>query len=142
MKKRLYILLLILVFSILSLYLPSCIAEPELKADIFGASMLIGLQRVGCIIYNSGTEPIVDISYTFSIIGKNNPSIDYTQTQTIESLSNTQSYTMSTNEINGYGPVTIQITATSSNAGEITETRTGFQIGPYTLCQPYLISWV
>ena len=141
MKKRIHQLTILLLVSFLSISFPSIIADPELHADIFGASMLTGLRRAGCIIYNSGTDQIQDISYTFAIKGAEDTTIDFIFIETIESIDQYESYTLSTNGINGYGKIIISITATSSNAGEISETRTGFQIGPYTLCQPYLSSW-
>jgi hypothetical protein len=52
-----------------------------------------------------------------------------------------QVYTISTKGAKGYGPVTITMTVTSSNAGEVTSTAQGFQIGPYTISKTYLMAW-
>jgi len=141
MKKRIHQLTILLLVSSLFISFPSIIADPELHTDIFGASMPTGLRRVGCIIYNSGTDQIQDVFLTFTISGTQDTTIDYKFTETIESIDHKTSYLLSTNGVEGYGKIIISITAISSNAGEITVTRAGFQIGPYTFCQPYLMAW-
>ena len=50
-------------------------------------------------------------------------------------------YSISTNKAKGFGPVTLTMTATSSNAGEATATSQGFQLGPYTISKTYLMAW-
>ena len=115
--------------------------ESELRVGIFGASMMSGLRRVGGIIYNDGLDTIQNVQYTFTITGGSDDSIDITISDDVGNIENNQGYMISTNEARGYGPVTITMTATSSNAGEATATSQGFQIGPYTISKTYLMAW-
>ena len=116
-------------------------SESELRVGIFGASMLSGLRRVGGIIYNDGLDTIQDVQYTFTITGGSDDSIDITISDDVGNIENNQAYMISTKGAQGYGPVTITMTATSSNAGEVTATSQGFQIGPYTISKTYLMAW-
>ena len=115
--------------------------ESELRVGIFGASMMSGLRRVGGIIYNDGLDTIQNVQYTFTITGGSDDSIDITISDDVGNIENNQGYMISTKGAQGYGPVTITMTATSSNAGEATATSQGFQIGPYTISKTYLMAW-
>ena len=115
--------------------------ESELRVGVFGASMLSGLRRVGGIIHTDGLDTIQDVQYTFTVTGGSDDSIDITISDDIGNIEYNQAYMISTNEAQGYGPVTITITATSSNAGEATATAQGFQIGPYTISKTCLMAW-
>ncbi len=115
--------------------------ESELRVGVFGASMMSGLRHVGGIIYNDGLDIIQDVQYTFTITGGSDDSIDITISDDVGNIENNQGYMISTKGVKGYGPVTITMTATSSNAGEATATAQGFQIGPYTISKTYLMAW-
>jgi predicted RNA-binding protein with TRAM domain len=116
--------------------------ESKLRAGVFGASML-ALREAGGIIWNDGLDTILDVQYTFTVKGGHDNSIDITISGYAGDgdMEVNQVYTISTNEAKGYGPVTLTMTATSSNAGEATATSQGFQIGPYTISKTYLMAW-
>ncbi len=143
MKKKIigiFVCTLLITISVCTL---SASADPEyeLRVGVFGASMMSGLRHVGGIIYNDGLDTIQDVQYTFTITGGSDDSIDITISDDVGNIENNQGYMISTNEARGYGPVTITMTATSSNAGEATATSQGFQIGPYTISKTYLMAW-
>ena len=142
MKKK-----IIGIFVCMLLIIPVCTlsvsadSESELRVGVFGASMMSGLRRVGGIIYNDGLDTIQDVQYTFTITGGSDDSIDITISDDVGNIENNQGYIISTKGAQGYGPVTITMTATSSNTGEATATSQGFQIGPYTISKTYLMAW-
>ena len=143
MKKKIcgiFVCTLLITISVCTLS-ASADPESELRVGVFGASMMSGLRRVGGIIYNDGLDTIQDVQYTFTITGGSDDSIDITISDDVGNIENNQAYMISTNEAQGYGPVTITMTATSSNAGEATATSQGFQIGPYTISKTYLMAW-
>jgi hypothetical protein len=115
-------------------------SESELKVGVFGASIM-ALRQAGGIIWNDGLDTIQDVQYTFTITGGSDDSIDITISDDVGNIENNQGYMISTKGAKGYGPVTITMTATSSNAGEATATAQGFQIGPYTISKTYLMAW-
>jgi len=117
--------------------------EPELRVGVFGASIL-ALRQAGGIIWNDGADTMRDVQYTFTIKGVNDDSVNIKISGDAGDgdIEVNQVYTISTKEARGYGPVTITMTATSSNAGEVTATSKGFQIGPYTISKTYLMAWL
>ena len=115
-------------------------SESELRVGVFGASIM-ALRQAGGIIWNDGLDTIRDVQYTFTITGGSDDSIDITISDDVGNIENNQAYMISTKGAQGYGPVTITMTATSSNAGEVTATSQGFQIGPYTISKTYLMAW-
>lgn len=117
------------------------IEDPVLHVGVFGASMLGGLRSAGFILANYGDESIKDIQWVFSIKGVSNNEIDVTYSGEFGSLDYNQGYQYTTSYVKGFGLVTVSITATSSNAGESTETMNGFQIGPYTLGRSLISAW-
>ena len=116
---------------------------PELKVEAFGGSILTGISRAGGVVCNGGDGTINDITITLTITGGFDGSIDETyQDTTSDELDKDSTITFLTSGAQGFGPVTITFTATSSNAGEATATIKGFQLGPITIGQPYFISFV
>ncbi len=116
---------------------------PELKVEAFCGSILTGISRAGGVICNGGDGTINDITITLTITGGFDGSIDETyQDTTPDELDKDSTITFLTSGTQGFGPVTITFTATSSNAGEATSTIKGFQLGPITIGQPYFISFV
>ena len=143
MKKKIigiFICMLLITISVCTLS-ASADPESELRVGVFGASMMSGLKRVGGVIYNDGLDTIQDVQYTFTITGGSDDSIDITISDDVGNIENNQGYMISTKGAQGYGPVTITMTVTSSNAGEATATSQGFQIGPYTISKTYLTAW-
>lgn len=123
--------------------------DPEITAHlesklvgIFGASIM-ALRQAGGIIWNDGIDTIRDVQYTFTIRGGYDNSINMTISDDAGDgdIEVNQVYTISTNEAQGYGPVTLTMTATSSNADEATATSQGFQIGSYTISKTWLMAW-
>ena len=116
--------------------------ESKLRVGIFGASIM-ALRQAGGIIWNDGLDTIRDVQYTFTIRGGYNNSINITISDDAGDgdIEVNQVYTISTNEAQGYGPVTLTMTATSSNADEATATSQGFQIGSYTISKTWLMTW-
>ena len=114
---------------------------PELQIGIFGASLAGGLRKTGFMIYNNGDEPIVDIQYVFSIKSSANNEINYSYSKEIEPLKFNSAYQFVTNEIHGFGMVTLSLIVSSSNAGDKNLSISAFQIGPYTISQPWILSW-
>ena len=117
-------------------------SESKLKVGVFGASML-ALREAGGIIWNDGFDTIRDVQYTFTIRGGYDNSINITIScdAGYGDMEVNQVYSISTNKAKGYGPVTLTMTATSSNADEATATSKGFQIGSYTISKTYLMAW-
>jgi putative cell wall-binding protein len=143
MKKKIigiFVCMLLITISVCTLS-ASADSESELRVGVFGASMMSGLRRVGGVIYNDGLDAIQDVQCTFTITGGSDDSIDITISDDVGNIENNQAYMISTKGAQGYGPVTITMTATSSNAGEATATSQGFQIGPYTISKTYLMAW-
>lgn len=116
-------------------------SEPKLKVGVFGGSILTGPKQAGGIIYNEGDESAYEITYIFKITGGFDNSINITITDQEDELSPNECLTLVIMGVRGFGPVTLSLTATSSNAGETTETSRGFQIGPYTISKPYILAF-
>ena len=114
---------------------------PELHIGIFGASLAGGLRKTGFMIYNNGDEPILDIHYVFSIKDNSNDDIIYSYSKEIEPLKFNSAYQFVTNEVHGFGMVTLSLNVSSSNAGEKNLSIAAFQIGAYTISQPWIFSW-
>jgi hypothetical protein len=117
------------------------IEDPELQIGIFGASLAGGLRKTGFIIYNKGEEPILNIKYVFSIKGGANGEINYSYSKEIEPLKFNSAYQFLTNDVHGFGRVTQSLSVSSSNAGEKNLSISAFQIGPYTISRPWILSW-
>ena len=115
--------------------------EPILQIGIFGASFAGGFKKTGFIIYNKGDEPIVDIQYVFSIKGGADNDIDYSYSKEIEPLNFNSAYQFITNEVHGFGVVTLSLSVSSSNAGDKNLSISAFQIGPFTISRPWIFSW-
>ena len=120
----------------------SAYQESELRVGVFGASIM-ALRQAGGIIWNDGLDTIRDVQYTFTITGGFNDSINITISGDAGDgdMEVNQAYSISTKEAKGFGPVTLTMTATSSNADEATATSQGFQIGSYTISKTYLMAW-
>lgn len=112
----------------------------EMHVGVFGASFALP-RRAGFIISNDGDTPILDIHWTFSIKSLSNDYTDISFEDELESLDYNDGFVFLTSTMNGFGLVTLSITATSSNAGEVTETLYGIQIGNIILSNTYFLSW-
>jgi hypothetical protein len=142
MRRRIslfiFLLLLIPILSIST----SGYSGPELKVGVYGASMLTGLKEVGCFVYNLGEENIYDITFTFTVEGGFDNSINKLLYGHKEILEPNTAYLLPISSINGFGPIILSIEATSSNAGTAEKTIKGFQLGAYSITQPYFLAWL
>jgi hypothetical protein len=116
--------------------------ESEVQVGVFGASILIGMNRVGCFIHNSGVENINNIIITFSIKGGFDDTINLIINDQKEILQPNSSYIITTNEIKGFGPIELSIEVTASNAESSEKTINGLQIGDFSITQTYLFAWI
>jgi hypothetical protein len=113
---------------------------PDLHLGIFGASMA-GLRKAGFAISNTGDQTASDIQWVFTIKSIGNNEIDYRNSDTRATLRRNSAVFFTTNEVNGYGLVTLSLSVSSSNAGDHTLSVKGFQIGRYTISRPMILAW-
>ena len=143
MKRKIvgiFVCILLVTIPVITLSV-SADPEPELKVGVFGGSLLTGLRQVGGVIFNNGDDVAYDIHYTFAITGGLDDSINIVIPGQKEELESNEAIVQLTNRAYGFGSVKITLTATSSNAGEATETIKGFQMGPYTISKSYVLAW-
>ena len=144
MKRKIigiFVCLMCIAISVYSLN-ASADSKPKLRVGVFGAS-IFALRQTGGIIWNDGVDTIQDVQYTFTIRGGKDNSINLTISGEAGDgdIEVNQVYSIPTNMAKGFGPVTLTMTATSSNADEATATSKGFQIGPYTISKTYFMAW-
>lgn len=143
MYKKLFsflvsIILLLVIFS----FDVSANESSDFNVGVFGASLLTGFKQVGGVINNNNIdESVYNISYTFSITGINDGSIDFFYHDNIDNLDPSTALLFTFDFIHGFGPVIISLNATTTNAGSDEVSIKGFQIGPYTIAKPYLLAW-
>lgn len=144
MKYRFLTLLLTFLFFISYFsFNVSAFDNDDFHVGVFGASVLTGLRQQGGVISNyNHDESVYNISFTFSIIGINDESIDYVYSNFIDELEPNEALLFSEMFVNGFGPVIISLNASSSNAGVAEESIKGFQIGLFTIAKPYVLAWI
>jgi hypothetical protein len=142
MKKTIsifiFIILLIPLISITSI----ADSGPELQVGVFGASVLTGLKQSGSFVYNSGDEDMYDVTFQFKVTGGFDNSINIVINNHQEIIPPYTVLLFTLESVNGFGPIDLTVYAHSSNAGSAEETIKGFQLGTYTITQPYLLAWV
>ena len=151
MKKKIRVLSCIMLFLLAAI--PTCTAQeteqttvkesmvgPELHLGIFGAS-IAGTRRAGFVISNTGDQSAADIEWVFSIKGIVTNQMDYSYSDTRDSLRHNAAIMFETNELYGFGLVTLTLSVSSSNAGDDTLSVKGFQIGQYTIRRPWILAW-
>lgn len=99
------------------------------------------MRRAGFVIHNSGDQSSADIQWVFSIKSIFSDEIDYSFSDARESLRRNSAIQFLTNEVHGFGLVTLSLSVSSSNAGDKTLSIKGFQIGPYTISRPWILAW-
>ena len=142
MRKAIFPIILIIFLLIIIPSSSYANSESGLQVGVFGASILIGMDRVGCFIHNSGNEVIDDIIITFKVVGGYNDAINLVINDEKDILQPNSSYIITTNTIRGFGPIELSIEVTSSNAGSAEKTIHGFQIGDFSITQSYLFAWI
>ncbi len=112
-------------------------SEAKLDIQIFGGFPLpVLIRNAGGVIVNIGDATAYNISYTLSIIGGTSGNINITYEgyyEYLEPLSTGgDALGVMTPNANGFGLVTITLTASATNADNVTETAKGFQLGYFT----------
>ena len=112
-------------------------SEAKLDIQIFGGFPLpVLIRNAGGVIMNIGDTTAHNISYTLSIIGGTSGDINITYEgyyEYLEPLSTGgDALGVMTPNANGFGLVTITLTASATNADNVTETAKGFQLGYFT----------
>ena len=111
---------------------------PDLSIEIYGGNYmfiivgLMGLDIVGGVIVNNGDSTAKNVSYNFTITGGFLNNIDYSYADYWGDINPNEAVGITTVFVNGFGPVTITLSATSSNADDVSKTVKGFQIGSIT----------
>ena len=138
MKNRLVGVLVCMLLFIPALSM-SVAADSEAKLDIqiFGGFPLpVLIRNAGGVIVNIGDATAYNISYILSIIGGTSGNINITYEgyyEYLEPLSTGgDALGVMTPNANGFGLVTITLTASATNADNVTETAKGFQLGYFT----------
>ena len=138
MKNKLVGILVCMLLLIPALSM-SAAADSEAKLDIqiFGGFPIpVLIQYAGGVIMNIGDTTAYNISYTLSIIGETSGNINITYEgyyEYLEPLSTGGDVLgVVTPDANGFGLVTVTLTASATNAGNVTETAKGFQLGYFS----------
>lgn len=151
MKKKIVTtgIIMLLITTLVSLPL-SADEEPmvsngvEMEVSVFGASVLTGVRQIGFSLRNSGGNPnaetIEDITFTFTVQSITDDEINFSYSDDIASMAYNEGSQFLTNAISGYGPVELTLTASSSNTEAVSKSIKGYQIGPITLSQSFLLS--
>ena len=92
----------------------------------------LGIRNVGGAIVNTGDAIAHNVSFNFTVTGGSNGLIDYTYADYWGDLLPNGSLGIATDAVQGFGLVTLTLSASSSNAGNVTETAKGFQLGYFT----------
>jgi hypothetical protein len=132
-KKSLYGI--VVCFLILfPLYAASATAQPETTLYVGingGIPFLLSCKYVFGDIINTGDAPAYNVSWVFSITGGYTGDINVTYSYT-EPMLPTKTAVGFLHQANGFGPVTITLAVSASNAESSTKTVHGFQIGQRT----------
>lgn len=123
------LLLILPVFSFTTLADPG----PELEIKIVGGLPFPYFSHyVGGLIGNVGDAPAYDVSYNMTIQGGVDGAINKRIAGYTDEISPNSGYAVSIIDTYGFGPVTLTMTASSTNAKNVTGTAKGFQIGGFT----------
>jgi hypothetical protein len=107
--------------------------ETTLSVDIRGGLPIpLFNHRVNGAILNAGDTSAYNISFTFTITGGFGGYIDTTITHTFDELIPGMGYAFGITDIRGFGPVMITLSASASNAENVTRTVKGIQLGGFT----------
>lgn len=123
------LLMILPVFSLTTVADPG----PELEINIAGSLPLpLFSNVVGGVISNIGDAPAYNITYLMTIQGGFNGAIYNIITGDTNEILPGNGFGATIMYTYGFGPVTITMTASTSNAEAVTETVKGFQIGSFT----------
>lgn len=139
---------IVLVCLCCMLYIPGCIyataGEPEttLTHHVLGGLPFPGLFNVlTCVTINSGDVSAYNVTSSVSITGGLMRNINYSDIMSCDEIPPQYGSTFSVVGLQGFGPITIHMSANASNAQTVTKTVIGFQLGrftwvPFSWCTP------
>jgi len=108
-------------------------SDTKLLVGIMGGNLLpVRFNFVNGWIVNIGDNPAYNVSYTFAITGGYNGVINATFSDNWSEMPPRCGWGFF-NDAYGFGPVTITLTVSASNADNVTKSVNGFQIGKRTL---------
>jgi hypothetical protein len=123
------LLLILPVFSFTTVADPS----PDLNIKIIGSLPFPYLSNhVGGVILNSGDATAYNISYILTIKGGFGETISETNQDYEYEILPHNAFAVGIVGTHGFGPVIITLTASATNAENVTGTTKGFQIGGFT----------
>jgi hypothetical protein len=109
------------------------VSDTKLYIGIIGGNLLpVRFNFVNGWIVNIGDNPAYNVSYTFAITGGFNNDINATFSDNWSEMPPKTGWGFF-NDAYGFGPVTITLTVSASNADNVTKSVNGFQIGKRTL---------
>ncbi|UCF12216.1 MAG: hypothetical protein JSW06_09265 [Thermoplasmatales archaeon] len=133
--KKILLGILVTMLIVISVFSMNAIADPGAKLEnkIFGGfPILFGIRYIGGAIVNTGDAIAHNVSFNFTVTGGSNGSIYYTWSEYWGDIPPNGSVGIIIDAIQGFGLVTLTLSASSSNADNVTETKKGFQIRYFT----------
>ncbi len=135
-KSMVFMLLIVPTFSFITV----ADSGPELKIHITGSLPLPLFSKVvGGVIGNFGDAPAYNISYIMTVKGGIGDTIDETNQGYEKEILPGNALGVGMSNIYGFGLVIITIIVSTSNAGTVSATAKGFQIGGFTWVP---LSWI
>jgi hypothetical protein len=135
MDTRPLIGMIVIILILLPALSTPSVAESETELSI---GICSGFAVVNKWIMNIGDNPAYNVSYTSSITGGFNNNINITTSSNVSKIP--PKYAMgSLTKMFGFGPVTITLSVSASNADNITKSVKGFQIGRRTLISFHML---
>ena len=104
--------------------------DAQLSVQIVGSLRILRWNMCGFTIINEGNVTAHNVSYTFTVSG----AADFSEEDTLGDIPAAWALgVVFPGCVNGFGGITITVTVQSSDAGELTETARGLQLGGMTL---------
>jgi hypothetical protein len=129
MGKNPLVGMIVIILIVLPAISTPSVAEPDTELSI---GICYGLTVVDGWIMNIGGNPAYNVSYTFSITGGFHNDINVTASDNVSEMPPKSAMgVLST--MHGFGPVTITLSVSASNADNMTKVVHGFQVGKRTL---------
>jgi hypothetical protein len=130
-----FIRIIVCMLLILPLFSLTTLADPgpKLEIKIVGSLPLPSFSHyVGGVIGNIGDAPAYNISCKMTIKGGFGNTISETRYGYTDEILPNNGYAVSILDAVGFGPVVVTMTASASNAENVTGTAKGFQISGFT----------
>lgn len=134
MNKKILYGMVVSFIMLFPLYSASATAQPETTLYVGingGIPFLLSCKFVFGDIINTGDAPAYNVSWAFSITGgySGDINVTYSYTEPVLPIKTAVGFL---HQANGFGPVTITLAVSASNAASSTKTVHGFQIGQRT----------